>query len=61
MPRKKPAIELTTAEALKRIFPKKAREELYRVGAREGREGLETKEESSITRLVYWSLNLVSS
>jgi len=31
MPRKKPAIELTTEEALKRLFPKKAREELYRV------------------------------
>ena len=31
MPRKKPAKDLTTEEALKRIFPKKAREELHRV------------------------------
>ena len=31
MPRKKPVIELTTEEALKRLFPNKAREALYRV------------------------------
>ena len=43
MPRKKPAIELTTAEALKRIFPKKAREELYRVAHERDEKGLKPK------------------
>ena len=31
MPRKKKAQNLTTEEAMKRLFPKKVREELYRV------------------------------
>lgn len=31
MPRKKKAQDLTTEEAMKRLFPKKVREELYRV------------------------------
>jgi len=43
MPRKKPAIELTTEEALKRLFPKKAREELYRVAHEKDGKELKTK------------------
>ena len=31
MPRKKKAQDLTTEEVMKRVFPKKVREELYRV------------------------------
>ncbi len=43
MPRKKPAIELTTEEALKRLFSKGAREELYRVAHEKDNKQLKPK------------------
>ena len=44
MPRKKPAIELTTEEALKRLFSKKAREELKRVAHERDHKELKRKD-----------------
>ncbi len=44
MPHKKPAIELTTEEALKRLFSKKAREELQRVAHEKDQKTLKGKD-----------------
>ena len=44
MPRKKPAIELTTEQALKRLFSKKAREELYRLAHEKDSKQLKIKD-----------------